>query len=154
MLKDIGLLIARVGVGLTFVFVHGYPKLMGGPELWKRLGGAMGNLGITWFPELWGLLAMSAEFFGGMFLVLGLFSRPVAAIMCFDMIVAMLSHFVRLDPWVSVSHAMKMVFVFAALAFLGAGRFSLDRIIFTRKGLKHQEHKEHEDLPTVSPGGG
>lgn len=138
MLKDIGLLIVRVGVGLTFVFVHGLPKLEGGPERWKLLGGAMGNLGITWYPELWGFLAMAAEFFGGMFLVLGLFSRPVAAIMCFDMIVAMVSHFVRLDAWVSVSHAMKMVFVFFGLALLGSGKFSLDWLIFRRKKGTHE----------------
>lgn len=135
--KDIGLLIARLGVGIPFLLIHGLPKLTGGLAMWKVLGGAMKNLGITWFPELWGFLAMSAEFFGAILLILGLFFRPVAFIMAFNMFVAMLSHFARADQWGAVSHPMKMLFVFLALMFLGPGKYSIDYWWSSRKKLQN-----------------
>ena len=31
--RDLGLLVMRVGLGLSFM-AHGWPKLVGGPETW------------------------------------------------------------------------------------------------------------------------
>ena len=131
--KDIGLLILRIGVGLSFLLIHGYPKIIGGPALWTRLGGAMGSFGIGIPPEYWGLMAALAEFAGGFFLIFGLFTRPVAFIMAIDMIVATSTHFARLDAWSGVSHPMKLAFVFIALIFIGAGKYSLDNLLFKTK---------------------
>jgi putative oxidoreductase len=132
-LKDIGLLIARLGLGLTFIFVYGIPKLMGGPERWKGLGGAMKNLGITWYPELWGFLSMSAEVLGATLLILGLLFRPAAFIMAFNMFVAMMSHFANADPWMRVATPMQLMTVFFALMLIGPGVYSLDELIWRRR---------------------
>ncbi len=137
--KDIGLLIARLGVGIPFVFIYGLPKLKAGPEMWKGLGGAMKNLGITWYPEFWGFFSMSAEFFCAILLILGLFTRPVAFIMAFNMFVAMVNHFARLDMWGRVGTPMQLMFVFLALVFLGPGKYSLDRWWSSRKKPEVQE---------------
>lgn len=49
----LGLLFLRLAIGVSFFF-HGFPKLMGGMALWSELGSAMGVLGITFAPALWG----------------------------------------------------------------------------------------------------
>lgn len=131
--KDAGLLLIRVGVGAAFVFIHGLGKLTGGIELWKKLGASMSNLGITFFPEFWGFMAMFSEFFCGILLVLGLFFRPAAAFLTFTMFVAMMGHLSKLDPWGRVAHSLEMLFVFAGLVMLGAGKYSLDYLIYKKK---------------------
>ena len=55
--RDLGLLILRVGFGLSFFWYHGYPKLAGGPETWARIGDAVSNIGITFAHPAWGLAA-------------------------------------------------------------------------------------------------
>lgn len=75
--KDIGLLVFRILIGLAFIW-HGVPKLLSGPEGWTALGSMMGALGIHLFPTFFGLLSGLAETFGGIFILLGLFYRPMA----------------------------------------------------------------------------
>ncbi|KXK47195.1 MAG: hypothetical protein UZ05_CHB002002263 [Chlorobi bacterium OLB5] len=62
--SDAGILFLRIGIGFAFIFVHGWGKIMGGPELWGKLGGSMANLGITFAPVsgvLWLLYLNSGE---------------------------------------------------------------------------------------------
>ena len=132
-LKDIGLLIVRLGIGLTFIIVFGYEKLMAGTEMWKGLGKAMGNLGITWYPELWGFLSMTAELLGGILLVLGLLFRPAAFLMAFNMFVAMMFHFSIADQWMVVATPIMLMFVFIGLMLIGPGAYSLDEVIWRKR---------------------
>ena len=123
--RDLGLLILRVGIGLSFV-VHGSGKMFD-PDKWQRLGGAMANLGITFAPAFWGFMAAFAEFGGGILFVLGFCFRPVAAMMAFTMLVAMISHISRGDGFGGYSHALELGIFFLGMLFVGPGRFSLDR---------------------------
>src|SRR5688572_732604 len=52
--RDAGLLILRLGFGLSFAWYHGYPKLMGGLDGWEQTGRAVGHVGITAGYEWWG----------------------------------------------------------------------------------------------------
>jgi putative oxidoreductase len=131
--KDLGLLIIRLGLGIAFIAIHGYGKLTGGPELWGKLGGAMKNLGITFYPEFWGFMSMFAEFFVPFFLIAGFLYRPAVFLMAFTMFVAMLNHLSRLDPWGRIAPAMELMIVFIGLFFLGAGKYSVDRMIWKKK---------------------
>jgi putative oxidoreductase len=131
--KDIGILIIRVGLGIAFITIHGIGKLKGGPELWTKLGGAMKNLGITFYPEFWGFMAMFAEFFIPFFIIAGFLFRPAMLIISFNMFVAMLFHLSQLDPWGRVAPAMELMIVFIGLFFLGAGKYSVDRMIWKKK---------------------
>ena len=131
--KDIGLLIIRLGLGTAFIAIHGIGKLSGGPELWVKLGGAMKNLGITFYPEFWGFMSMFAEFFIPFFLIMGFMYRPAALIISFNMLVAMLTHLSKLDPWSRVAPAMELMIVFIGLFFLGPGKYSVDRLIWKKK---------------------
>jgi len=59
-ISHFGLLLLRLGIG-TLMFFHGLPKLMGGAEMWAKVGGAMKNLGLDFAPTFWGFLATFAE---------------------------------------------------------------------------------------------
>ena len=124
--KNVGLLIIRVGLGVSFV-LHGYPKLAGGPAMWAKLGGAMGTLGIDFAPTLWGLAAALTEFGGGILLVIGFYFRPAVLLLTFTMVVALNLHISRGDPFNVYSHALELVAVFGGLLLVGPGGFSADR---------------------------
>ena len=124
-LLQTGIFILRVGIGITMM-LHGIPKLMAGPEMWTGLGSAMGNLGINFAPTFWGLMAAIAEGVGGLLLVLGLFFRPITLMLVFNMIGATMMHVSQGDGFMGYGHALDLLIVFAALFFIGAGKYSLD----------------------------
>jgi len=74
-------------------------------------------------------IAGPIEFFGGLLIVVGLFTRPVAFILAGEMTVA---YFVMHFPsgfWPAVNHGdlpLLLCFTFLYLAATGAGTFSLD----------------------------
>ena len=119
----------RVGLGVMMMN-HGYPKVMGGTEKWEMLGGAMGVLGITFAPVMWGAAAAFTELVGGLFIALGVLTRPVAAMLAFTMFVAAAMHLGKGDGLSGASHAIEVGIVFFALIFTGAGPWSLDRWLF------------------------
>jgi putative oxidoreductase len=122
--RDLGLLIARGGFGVGFLYFHGWPKLSGGPAAWARTGQAMENLGITSGFELWGMMAGLAEGAGGLLLALGLFFRPATLALLSVMVVATVEQYSR--PMPAPEHALKNLFLFAGLFLIGAGRYSVD----------------------------
>ncbi|MEO6696261.1 MAG: DoxX family protein [Ignavibacteria bacterium] len=134
--RNIGLLILRIGIGLSFVFLHGWPKISGGPELWEAIGSSMANLGINFFPVFWGFMAGFSEFFGALLLILGFFFRPATFLLAFTMFVAMMTHLTKLDPWSKVSYPMDLLILFTALFFIGPGIYSLDEYFKNKKKVK------------------
>ena len=123
--RDLGLLMLRVGMGIMFM-LHGFPKLIAGPETWMFLGGTMKNLGIDFAPVFWGFMAAVSEFGGGLFLALGFFTRPACFFLLSTMIVATLMHLSKGDPFVKYSHAVEAGIVFLSLLLMGPGKYSLD----------------------------
>ena len=131
--KDAGILFLRIGIGFAFIFTHGYGKISGGPELWEKIGGSMANVGITFAPVFWGFMAAASEFIGGILILLGLLTRPAAAFMAFTMLMAFVQHASKLDPWARAIHPVELFSVFMCLLFIGAGKFSLDALLFRKK---------------------
>jgi len=131
--RHLGFLILRLGIGGMFMF-HGYGKLFGGPELWAKVGGAMANVGITFAPEFFGLLAALSEFGGGLCLILGLFFRPACFFMFFTMLIASITHLAKGDGLNGASHAMEAGILFLSLMFIGPGRYHLDEKIKRIRG--------------------
>lgn len=128
--RDWGLLLLRLLIGTSMATIHGYGKISGGPELWARIGGAMGNLGLHFFPTFWGFMAAFSEFFCSILLVLGLLFRPAAALLATTMLVAVVRHLnipegEPASGWSGASHALELFGVYATLFLTGPGRFSL-----------------------------
>ena len=121
---DLGLLLLRVGFGVPFIWFHGIPKLAGGMERWAGLGGALGGLGLPDGGWIMGLAAALAETVGVLFLIFGLFTRPMGVVLAFVRVVA------ATQSWVSGSgtpaHAFKNIWVFLSRTVAGPGRYSLD----------------------------
>lgn len=130
---DLGLLIIRLGLGLSFIFIHGLSKITGGPELWGKLGKSMSNIGIDFLPEFWGFMAAFSEFVIPFFIIAGFIFRPSIFLISGTMFVAMMMHLAKLDPWNKVAYPMELLFVFAGLFFIGPGRYSIDYILLRKK---------------------
>jgi len=124
--KNFGLLIIRVGLGLTFIY-FGYPVLTGGPDKWKALGEATKYVGIHFLPVVWGLLAALTEAVGGFLLIIGLAFRPVCLLLIITLIVAAYSHFGKGEGLDGAQHAIEDAIIFAGLLFVGPGKYSVDK---------------------------
>lgn len=127
-----GLTILRVLVGITFV-AHGSQKLFG----WF---GGYGLAGVAQWMEsiglapgyLMALMAGSAEFFGGLALILGLLVRPAAAVLTVTMLVAIFTVHIGNGFFMSdngYEFALALMAATLALLIEGAGRLSLDKRI-------------------------
>jgi putative oxidoreductase len=128
--RDFGLLILRIGLGLTFILIHGYTKLSGGTGAWIKYGESMKYLGITFLPEFWGFMSAFVEFFGGVVLVTGLFFRPGMILLSINMIVAFLSVYGRTGAITQSTYPLEILVVMIALFFTGPGKYSLDERLF------------------------
>lgn len=129
--ENLGALILRVPVGIILM-AHGAQKLFG----WFGGGGLQGtgawmeSIGLS--PGvLMAFMAGAAEFFGGLALVVGLLTRLAGVATAFTMVVAIFT--------VHISHGLFMpngyefglslLAACAALAVMGGGSFSLDRLV-------------------------
>lgn len=122
------LAILRIGAGLLFM-QHGVQKLFG----W--LGGFGGEPGAT--AELFSLMGLAGvlETFGGLLIVLGLLTRPVAVILAIEMVVAFfMAHFPQGGFPVQNNGELPLLYalVFILLAALGPGAANLDRLMSRR----------------------
>ncbi len=114
--------IMRVGVGLLFM-QHGAQKLFG------VLGGQQVEL-----LSQYGVAGV-LEFFGGALVVLGLFTRPVAAVLALLMVVAYaIAHAPVGGLPIQNGGGLALLFalIFGFLAASGAGAWSLDGRLRTR----------------------
>ena len=120
--SDFGLLIIRVGLGVTFM-LHGYPKLTAGREMWEGLGGGLGLP----IPVVFGFVAALSEFLGGLMLIGGVFFR-VALILLIGVMAGAITYHVKAgDGFKGYAHALELLIVFAGLLFTGPGKYSVDR---------------------------
>lgn len=125
--KNTGLLLLRIGLGLSFLLLHGYPKLIGGVKTWEAVGGAMAHIGIDAYPAVWGFLAAITEAIGGLLLLMGFLFRPAAILLAITMFVAALNHLMGGDGITVASHAIELILILIALTFIGPGKYSVDK---------------------------
>lgn len=121
--------VLRIGAGLLFM-QHGAQKLFG-------LFGGMGGSGAT--AQLFSLMGAAGilEFFGGLLIVIGLFTRPVAAILAVQMVIAYLMAHAP-QGIVPIQNGGELSLLYALLwgffAMAGAGPASVDSAIAHRRG--------------------
>jgi putative oxidoreductase len=118
----------RFVVGFLFI-CHGSSKLF------NVLGGSMGSgkaaaLGsLMWYSGV-------IEFVGGILLLVGLFTQVAALIIAIEMVVAYIKVHVPRGPWPLLNRGELPVvycFLLLYLVSVGAGRFSLDRVVLRRR---------------------
>jgi len=111
----------RIIAGLLFM-QHGAQKLFG------MFGGMGGQGGTAKFPDLM-FIAGVLEFFGGLLLVFGLFTRPVALLLAIQMLVAYFKAHAPQGPIPLLNGgelALMYFIVFLYLAAAGPGPWSVD----------------------------
>jgi putative oxidoreductase len=129
--------ILRLGLGIVF-FAHGAQKMLG----WFGGGGFSGTMGFftgtMHIPALFAFLAIAAEFFGALGLILGLFTRIAAFAIGIDMLVAIaLVHAPNglFMNWYGNQKGEGFEYHLLAIGFAilltvrGAGAFSVDRAL-------------------------
>lgn len=122
----------RIPAGVIFV-AHGAQKLFGsfGGYGLEGTGQWMASIGLE--PGyLMALGAGSAEFFGGLALLIGLLTRPAALMLAITMLVAIVA--VHLPNGLFMSNngyefGLALLGMSIALMFNGGGKLSLDRIL-------------------------
>jgi len=129
-LRDVGLLILRIGFGGMFAYQHGWDKIVAGPQEWTKLGGAMTLLGVSFYPVFWGFMSAFAEFVGGICIATGLFFRLMCAMLTFNMVVAATYHYYT--PAIRDKIALPIQFGIIAFCLLltGPGNIALGKLLF------------------------
>ena len=116
-----GLLFLQAGGMKLFAWFGGIPPAMGGqPPLMSQMG-------------IGGVL----EFFGGLAIMLGLFTRPVAFILSGEMAVAYWQFHAPHGAWPIQNHgepAVLLCFIFLCIAAQGGGDWSLDARLRCKRG--------------------
>lgn len=132
-LQPLALLVMRLALGAVMVG-HGYQKVFGGLHHHAQFVASLG------LPAWTAYLSAFAEFFGGLLVILGLFTRVAAFAICFDLSVAIAK--VHFHNGLMGEHGMEFPLALAALAFglifLGAGPIALDHIRAPGSGVKNR----------------
>jgi len=130
-LHQIGLLWLRVWIGFGMAY-HGTGKIFSGRM--DQFAGGVGDMGFP-LPGFFAWAAVLSEFLGGILIALGLATRPAAGFVAVTMFVAA---FIRhgQDPFQKKELALAYLVTAIAILFLGAGKYSLDRLLNRRSAAE------------------
>jgi len=135
------ILFLRLVLGVIF-FAHGSQKLLG----WFGGYGVTGTLGFfakMGIPTVLGYAAIFAEFFGGLMLIFGLFSRLGAIAISVNMTVAILKVHLAKGFFNPTGIEFPLMLLISALTvfFYGPGLYSADAALFGRIEERSTEEK-------------
>lgn len=125
-LADLGLAILRIGFGLSLAFGHGLGKV---PVSEGFIAGTA-KMGFP-MPALFAWAAALSEFVGGIFVALGFATKPSSVFITITMFVAAFIRHAE-DPFGRKEKAIIFGLVAIYFIFKGAGKYSLDNLIYNR----------------------
>ncbi|MFI6794632.1 DoxX family protein [Streptosporangium canum] len=147
LLYDLAALIARIVLGVVFI-AHGWQKLSGGGV--DAAAAGFTSMGIP-MAHVAATFAIFVELAGGILLILGLLTPLVGLLLAVDMLGAFIFAHMRKGVFVSEG-GFELVGALGAAALLlaagGAGRISLDHLIF---GRRRDRRRESENAPAYVP---
>ena len=122
-LQPLALLVMRLALGAVMLD-HGYHKVFGGLHHHAQFVASLG------LPAWTGYVSSFVEFFGGLLLLIGLFTRCAALAICIDLSVAIAK--VHFHNGLIGNGASELPLALAALAFalifFGGGSIALDHV--------------------------
>jgi putative oxidoreductase len=126
------LLLLRCGLATVFIY-HGYPKLFGSTE---RFVESFQTLGL---PAYFVYVVGAIEFFGGVALLLGLFTRVAGLLLLFDMAAAMWKYNLNEGIYAVREYELPLILGLASLAVAGTGggQFTLSRLFLRLRARKN-----------------
>jgi putative oxidoreductase len=139
-LKPLALLLLRLGLGIIFIY-HGYPKLFGNTR------GAMQGFEHMGFPGYFVYVAGVIEFFGGIMLIFGLFTRVAGLLIAGEMAVAIWKVHMPQGSIMQVKNyefPLALAIAAFALATTGAGLISVDHAAFGEGRKAPRKFKEKD----------
>ncbi len=120
---NFGLFLIRLFTGISIAFAHGIGKV---PPSEGFIDG-ISEMGFP-IPNFFAWMSAIAEFFGGIFLTIGLATRPFALLIGINMgVAAFLAH--AEDPFSGKEKALLFCMIALFLFITGAGKYSIDKII-------------------------
>jgi putative oxidoreductase len=136
---DVAVLLLRAGIGGMLCIYHGWGKLLGASSYVLRgaewpMVGFVGGLGFP-LPGFFAVCAALAESVFAVLLAMGLRTREAAAIVAFNMAVAVYHH-ARSDG--KIEFAMLYLLPALLFVFMPAGRFSVDALLRGRAPAKRK----------------
>ncbi len=121
--RNLGLFILRILFGMGIAY-HGFSKMGAMPEFIEGVA----QLGFP-VPTLFAWAAVLSEFLGGIMVAAGIFTRIGAFSVGATMFVAAFVRHAE-DPFSQKEKALAYLVVAVFIILAGAGRYSLDRVLF------------------------
>jgi len=124
-------MVLRLAVGVVFL-AHGGQKLF--VVGFGNVAAFMGKIGIP-APMLAAIVVTVVEFFGGLALVLGSFTRWAAALLAINMLVAIMAVHLKAGFFLPAGFEFALTLFAAnvALVLLGSGEASVDGLLQSRR---------------------
>ena len=123
-LQPLALLVMRLALGVVML-AHGYQNTF------RHLHDHVHMVVSLGIPAWLGYVSSFTEFFGGLLIVAGFFTRPAAVAICIDLIVAIWK--VHWHNGLTGDHGYEFPLALAALAFalifFGGGPISMDHVL-------------------------
>jgi len=122
----IGKLLLRIGIG-ALLALHGFPLFMEGPKTWRAVGETVSLVQIDSGHVIFGLISVMAQAFGGIALIIGLFTRGAALLHAIIVSFALARTIQNGDPLLHQLVYAQLAMTCLSLSLIGPGRLSFDQ---------------------------
>jgi putative oxidoreductase len=123
--RETGLLLLRASIGIIFILVCG-PVLLAGEHHWMQFGSAMRVFNFHAHLDWWGFLGALAGCIGGVLMVIG-FAFRLGIILAFLIALVNAIAFRHDHGLRNAVVPIEICVVLVCLAFLGPGKYSVDK---------------------------